>query len=435
MRSWQRAKVGSRKKEKPRKRLTAFHRKARQQPEKTQRSDKARPIWSYTDRELKKKKNTFFSPQFTGDQILRPTSTNYQNINMSTMGRGYNSAHLLSSNLVNKGGATSRANAPGTINVASIRCHVCKVVRPVSEYSNRQLQKYQNSVYNPYIPGGRSKKDNATCKRCTAGPIEELHCFNCDLDKPLSKFMKSQRNNPQKARCRACVQFCLDTERDHETPNIDEYVEDPSDESDDVDEGEDEDEDEDEDDDEQNKQSETESDVDVDNPQHLSAKKSTNPSRVSSAVSTPITQRGTLTPSSRSTPLTELDQDDDGGWTQVKFAGKTNSAFRSAWSSRATSGITSPMGSSSNGISRASLAASGLSTPLTSMSSTQGSSTQGAWGKPTKLKPTDVVQSEWHSEKAARKGWTQYGGQPALFKKKKTRRAAGSDDDDDDDDE
>ena len=51
-----------------------------------------------------------------------------------------------------------------------------------------------------YIPGGRSVKDYATCKDCTAAQVDTIHCFICTLDKPTESFLKSQRSQAKPVR-------------------------------------------------------------------------------------------------------------------------------------------------------------------------------------------------------------------------------------------
>ncbi|KAF8454498.1 hypothetical protein BGX38DRAFT_266562 [Terfezia claveryi] len=55
---------------------------------------------------------------------------------------------VLNANLVNKFGAAASSNALDNINFSSIKCHVCSRIRPVDCYSNRQVLKHKNTVYN-----------------------------------------------------------------------------------------------------------------------------------------------------------------------------------------------------------------------------------------------------------------------------------------------
>lgn len=106
----------------------------------------------------------------------------------------------------------------------SIKCHVCSRTRSVSFYSNRQILKHQNTVYNrkstqvanlsmadliAYIPGGRSFKDYATCKDCTAAQVDIIHCFVCDLDKSIDSFFFNQRSQAKPVRFDLVELACL----------------------------------------------------------------------------------------------------------------------------------------------------------------------------------------------------------------------------------
>lgn len=57
-----------------------------------------------------------------------------------------------------------------------------------------------------YAPSGRTTRDpKTTCKECTAGQTEKLHCQVCAKTMPLDKFSKNQRDKPERARCIKCV--------------------------------------------------------------------------------------------------------------------------------------------------------------------------------------------------------------------------------------
>ncbi|KAF8416034.1 Stc1 domain-containing protein [Tirmania nivea] len=373
---------------------------------------------------------------------------------------------VLNTNLVNKSGAAASSNALDKINFSSIKCHVCSRIRPVSCYSNRQVLKHRNTVYNPYIPGGRSFNDYATCKDCTAAQVDILHCFICNVDKPIDSFLKTQRSQA-KPRCKACVQYCLDVERDGMAPNIDNYVDDSSDESTvDNDSGE-----------SANENSAPvggasaevedtaeDSDDDVDAPKGEKAGAGTTTANVSKKMAsmnlldtsssggktTPITKTRGTTPASRATPATadstsdnDVNGSDGGAWETVKVAGKTNSAYRTptTWASLLGSGMATPAAAGTAGfttITRPTTATrtsvnSGFASPTASAS--YSSTGRKKWGKPAKLKAGEVVDDVWVTKEAEKNKWKPYGGQPKLVKIKKQAHNSESEGEGDDGEE
>lgn len=383
---------------------------------------------------------------------------------------------MINANLVNKFGAAASSNALDTITFSSIKCHVCGRTRPNDCYSNRQILKHRNSVYNPYAPSGRTK-EYATCKDCTAAQVTTMLCSICNESKPIDSFLKTQRNQA-KPRCKCCVQYCLDTERHGDAPILDHYVDDSSDESDaDWNENE-------------NVNSAVQSnagedsDDDVDGPPAAKpngSRTSTAPQTRASGAGTPniskqigsmnlidlssddegykpaITQSRVPTnqTSSRATPalLDTTDNDvnnSEGGWCTVGVAGKTNSAYRTptTWASLAASGNTTPSaaGSVSHSVTTRTTATrtattrttanTGYATPATAATTVSYTSTgRQKWGKPAKLKANDVVDDAWMSKTAVKNKWTPHGGQPKLVKTKVQAHRYEDDDEDEDDEE
>jgi len=132
-------------------------------------------------------------------------------------------------NLVNKRGKTANSNGlPG-----KIRCRLCKTEKStIHDFSKTQLRPYQPSVHNP-----NPKIDNikAACKSCTGQQTTELTCLRCDNTKPLDKFAKRQRKDPERATCELCMQKIGDTEPDVPMPDSDDYSEEESEEESDFD--------------------------------------------------------------------------------------------------------------------------------------------------------------------------------------------------------
>lgn len=107
-----------------------------------------------------------------------------------------------------------------------IICHICKKAKPHSQYAKRQIQKFKDTIHNPYAPAGRCLTDpKTTCKTCTPQQVTELTCCVCSKTKGLTYFAKNQRKNPDIARCIKCVRMHLDAEPDVDPVDSDEYSE------------------------------------------------------------------------------------------------------------------------------------------------------------------------------------------------------------------
>ncbi|MCJ1315584.1 hypothetical protein MMC15_000904 [Xylographa vitiligo] len=71
-------------------------------------------------------------------------------------------------------------------------------------FSNKQLQdlKFKHLQYGPVSLTGPGY---IKCRHCTGQQVTEMECTVCDEVKPLSEFGKNHRREPDKARCRACI--------------------------------------------------------------------------------------------------------------------------------------------------------------------------------------------------------------------------------------
>ncbi|KAF3911491.1 hypothetical protein ABW20_dc0106855 [Dactylellina cionopaga] len=142
-------------------------------------------------------------------------------------------------NLFNAGASKGSNAAAGRIGMPeTIVCYVCKRAKPEGQYSGRQLQRWKNTIYQPYAPGGKVKGEaRTTCKNCTPDQTTELTCIVCGETNSLKSFAKTQRKNPDTARCKNCINKQADTAPDLEVPDSDEYVSSESDDDADFDTG------------------------------------------------------------------------------------------------------------------------------------------------------------------------------------------------------
>ncbi|MCJ1280803.1 hypothetical protein MMC26_000120 [Xylographa opegraphella] len=85
-----------------------------------------------------------------------------------------------------------------------LRCLSCKTVKSNQMFSNKQLQdlKFKHLQYGPVSLTGPGY---IKCRQCTGQQVTEMECTVCDEVKPLSEFGKNHRREPDKARCRACI--------------------------------------------------------------------------------------------------------------------------------------------------------------------------------------------------------------------------------------
>ncbi|KAK6517390.1 hypothetical protein TWF281_004047 [Arthrobotrys megalospora] len=131
----------------------------------------------------------------------------------------------MNKNLYNEG-LSKGANSGGRVQAPeTIVCFVCRRAKPQSQYSTRQLTKYKSTIYQPFAPGGKVKAQHrATCKTCTPDQTTELTCIVCGETNGLQYFAKTQRKNPDTARCKVCINKQADTAPDLDVPDSDDYA-------------------------------------------------------------------------------------------------------------------------------------------------------------------------------------------------------------------
>ncbi|PGG97733.1 hypothetical protein GX51_07177 [Blastomyces parvus] len=92
-----------------------------------------------------------------------------------------------------------------------IKCKVCKKIRAQSAYSKRQLEELSKGMLRTGC-NGITGQTYAGCMTCISGQVFELTCSVCDKTMALEHFSKSQRHDPDNARCKNCVQGHLERE-------------------------------------------------------------------------------------------------------------------------------------------------------------------------------------------------------------------------------
>ncbi|KAL8761172.1 MAG: hypothetical protein Q9184_002684 [Pyrenodesmia sp. 2 TL-2023] len=79
-------------------------------------------------------------------------------------------------------------------------------LKPVMQFSNKQQLDLKQRIAG--YQGDKAKLPTAeiiTCRTCTSGQTQELTCILCGEAKGLEAFGKTQRKNPDTARCTVCV--------------------------------------------------------------------------------------------------------------------------------------------------------------------------------------------------------------------------------------
>ncbi|CUS08734.1 unnamed protein product [Tuber aestivum] len=125
-------------------------------------------------------------------------------------------------NFVNQRGASSGANKY----VSAVFALVHLILGPISSFSPLSIRSARSDADESHAgspPASLAIKlvirdpnsVKVTCKDCTARQTTDLTCCVCSSTKPLTGFAKSQRKNPDNARCMDCVNKDLETE-----PNI-----------------------------------------------------------------------------------------------------------------------------------------------------------------------------------------------------------------------
>jgi len=90
----------------------------------------------------------------------------------------------------------------------SIECANCSRKLFRSRYSNNQIQKFQEKVY--HARRGGEAAELPRCRDCTAGNIVDLKCTGCMFTKVIDCFAKTQRKDPDNAKCIPCQQEISD---------------------------------------------------------------------------------------------------------------------------------------------------------------------------------------------------------------------------------
>ncbi|KAK6499324.1 hypothetical protein TWF506_003952 [Arthrobotrys conoides] len=125
-------------------------------------------------------------------------------------------------NLYNQG-LGKGANSGGRVSQPeSIVCYVCRREKPQTQFSGRQLAKHKGTIYQPFTTGAKGKPQHrTTCKTCTADQTTELTCIVCGETNGLDHFAKTQRKNPDTARCKNCINKQANIAPDLEMPDSD----------------------------------------------------------------------------------------------------------------------------------------------------------------------------------------------------------------------
>ncbi|ODH20685.1 hypothetical protein ACO22_05826 [Paracoccidioides brasiliensis] len=92
-----------------------------------------------------------------------------------------------------------------------IRCKMCTRTRLQSAFSKRQLDLLRRCILEK-SSNATTNEGLAICFNCATNQVVELTCCVCDMTMALEFFSKTQRHDPDSARCKNCVQGHLDRE-------------------------------------------------------------------------------------------------------------------------------------------------------------------------------------------------------------------------------
>ncbi|MCJ1407965.1 hypothetical protein MMC19_002037 [Ptychographa xylographoides] len=85
-----------------------------------------------------------------------------------------------------------------------IRCLSCDKLKGPNQFSNKQLSDLRFKILRSGLTPATAKA-YIKCRFCTGAQVTELTCIVCDESKSLGEFMKTQRRDPDNARCQDCV--------------------------------------------------------------------------------------------------------------------------------------------------------------------------------------------------------------------------------------
>ncbi|KAF1989015.1 hypothetical protein K402DRAFT_452288 [Aulographum hederae CBS 113979] len=111
-----------------------------------------------------------------------------------------------------------------TVNVKlppKIRCDRCKKHKQESNFSNKQLIELKSAIVTLGAQAGITAA-KARCRSCTGQQKTEMYCNFCDATKSLDGFFKTQRRDPDKAKCKVCIQEQLDMDPGTKLDELDE---------------------------------------------------------------------------------------------------------------------------------------------------------------------------------------------------------------------
>ncbi|PGH08516.1 hypothetical protein AJ80_07836 [Polytolypa hystricis UAMH7299] len=101
-----------------------------------------------------------------------------------------------------------------------VKCRICKKIRAQTAFSQRQLEELRKAMLSIGTTG-IDGPGYASCLQCVGHQNFELNCCMCLKTKAVGDFSKSQRKDPDNARCYNCMQDQLETDPiSHEVDQI-----------------------------------------------------------------------------------------------------------------------------------------------------------------------------------------------------------------------
>ncbi|KAH0365374.1 hypothetical protein KCU65_g6154, partial [Aureobasidium melanogenum] len=84
-------------------------------------------------------------------------------------------------------------------------CKRCSQLRPLASFANNRQNAAEFMLNNGARLGDKKILDKMVCSNCTAAPLTQLKCTGCNKTLSLDRFSKTQRRDPDSARCTTCI--------------------------------------------------------------------------------------------------------------------------------------------------------------------------------------------------------------------------------------
>lgn len=92
-----------------------------------------------------------------------------------------------------------------TLMLCRVWCKTCSQLRPLASFAKSRQNDAEFMLRNGARLGNKKILDKMVCSNCTAAPLTQLKCTGCNKTLSLSRFSRTQRRDPDSARCTKCI--------------------------------------------------------------------------------------------------------------------------------------------------------------------------------------------------------------------------------------